>query len=187
MTFYHYHLNNIWFRCTHPLRQHCGSAHSHFSNWIHSFNLSLSRIRGFKSWWAITYLRENVCWSQLCLPFPTGLFLCVPSTTERGFNTGREGDSAEGHSFYFCTSLGNSRPLLLYLADWQYHLPPNRKRWTVDLRQIVVKSVTHSPTMKTWQGAQSACTQTHSRQGSRNGCAIIQETRMHYTVSSYFS
>ena len=47
------------------------------------------------------------------------------------------------------------------LAEWQYHLPPNRKRWTVNLGQSAVKNMTHSSTMKTWLA--HTHTHTHTR------------------------
>lgn len=49
------------------------------------------------------------------------------------------------------------------LAEWQYHLPHSRKRWTVNLRQSAVKNMTHSSTMKTWQTQTQTHTHTHAR------------------------
>ncbi len=69
------------------------------------------------------------------------------------------------------------------LAEWQYHLPPNRKRWTVNLGQSAVKNMTHSSTMKTWQTQTHthtlACTHIHTQKESH---ATVGQSNQKHTV-----
>lgn len=121
-------------------------------------------------WAAITYLGENVVWRQLCLfllsPSPfciSKLLVCFPSyklPLREGF-TPVERATISRRPLLFLLYLPPQLSRLSTpppsLAEWQYHLPPDRKRWTVNLGQSAVKNMTHSSIMKTWQ----THTQTH--------------------------
>lgn len=57
------------------------------------------------------------------------------------------------------------------LAEWQYLLPHDRKRWTVNLGQSAVKNMTHSSTMKTWQD--DSHTHIHTHKGTHHTLASM--------------
>lgn len=61
------------------------------------------------------------------------------------------------------------------LAEWQYLLPHDRKRWTVNLGQSAEKNMTHSSTMKTWQDDSRTHThpQWHTRVHTRHTLASM--------------
>lgn len=106
------------------------------------------------------------------------LFSLLEAATERRLYSGNESATISRRPLLFLLHLPprqlSSTTPPPSLAEWQYHLPHNRKRWTVNLGQSALKNMTHSCTMKTWQEVRThigpVCTQTQGKACS--SCAI---------------